>query len=237
MTIKAQALADLRRGQTDAGCLIHRGEHPRDQVADRRQRLPASPARARAFRIGFGAIRIGNVLSAVEAEGSGYRAHCLAACSGGVAADQRRPALRHGRVTRSYCPLQVAPRVPRCSAPGCRCGFRCLLRSQEGALTTRMFTSPLFLGFDHLEQMLERASKTSSDGYPPYNIEQISQTGLRITLAVAGFTMDDLQITQEDNQLVIRGGRQTTARAGFSCTAASRRVSSSGRSSWPKGSR
>src|SRR5246127_4706314 len=71
-----------------------------------------------------------------------------------------------------------------------------------------MFTSPLFLGFDHLEQMIERASKTSSDGYPPYNIEQISQTGLRISLAVAGFTMDDLQITQEDNQLVIRG-RQT----------------------------
>jgi len=75
-------------------------------------------------------------------------------------------------------------------------------------MTTRMFTSPLFLGFDHLEQMLERAAKTSSDGYPPYNIEQLSPTGLRITLAVAGFTMDDLQITQEDNQLVIRG-RQT----------------------------
>ncbi len=74
--------------------------------------------------------------------------------------------------------------------------------------STRMFTSPLFLGFDHLEQMLERASKTASDGYPPYNIEQVSHTGLRITLAVAGFTMDDLQITQEDNQLVIRG-RQT----------------------------
>ena len=72
-------------------------------------------------------------------------------------------------------------------------------------MTTRMFTSPLFLGFDHLEQMLERASKTSSDGYPPYNIEQTSPSGLRITLAVAGFTMDDLQITQEDNQLVIRG--------------------------------
>ena len=75
-------------------------------------------------------------------------------------------------------------------------------------MSQRMFASPLFLGFDHLEQMLERASKTSSDGYPPYNIEQVSQTGLRITLAVAGFTMDDLQITQEDNQLVIRG-RQT----------------------------
>jgi HSP20 family molecular chaperone IbpA len=75
-------------------------------------------------------------------------------------------------------------------------------------MSTRMFASPLFLGFDHLEQMLERASKTSSDGYPPYNIEQTGPAGLRITLAVAGFTMDDLQITQEDNQLVIRG-RQT----------------------------
>ncbi|MSP29043.1 MAG: Hsp20 family protein [Acetobacteraceae bacterium] len=75
-------------------------------------------------------------------------------------------------------------------------------------MTTRMFTSPLFLGFDHLEQMIERASKSSSDGYPPYNIEQTGSAGLRISLAVAGFTMDDLQITQEDNQLVIRGRQQ-----------------------------
>lgn len=72
-------------------------------------------------------------------------------------------------------------------------------------MSTRLFTSPMFLGFDHLEQMLERAAKTSSDGYPPYNIEQTGPAGLRISLAVAGFTMDDLQITQEDNQLVIRG--------------------------------
>jgi HSP20 family molecular chaperone IbpA len=72
-------------------------------------------------------------------------------------------------------------------------------------VTTRLFASPLFLGFDHLEQMLERASKNTTDGYPPYNIEQIGPGSLRITLAVAGFTMDDLQITQEDNQLVIRG--------------------------------
>ncbi len=72
-------------------------------------------------------------------------------------------------------------------------------------MSTRLFASPLFLGFDHLEQMIERAAKTSSDGYPPYNIEQTGSTELRITLAVAGFTMDDLQITQEDNQLVIRG--------------------------------
>ncbi|MCB8874677.1 Hsp20 family protein [Acidisoma silvae] len=72
-------------------------------------------------------------------------------------------------------------------------------------MSTRVFTSPLFLGFDHLEQMLERASKTQSEGYPPYNIEQTGPSGLRITLAVAGFSMEELQITQEDNQLVIRG--------------------------------
>ena len=80
-------------------------------------------------------------------------------------------------------------------------------------MTTRLFTSPMFLGFDHLEQVLERATKTSSDGYPPYNIEQAGPNGLRITLAVAGFTMTDLQITQEDNQLVIRG-RQADEPAG-----------------------
>jgi HSP20 family molecular chaperone IbpA len=67
-----------------------------------------------------------------------------------------------------------------------------------------VFGSPLFLGFDHLEQMLERVTK-NADGYPPYNIEQTGENRLRITLAVAGFSMDDLQITQEDNQLVIRG--------------------------------
>lgn len=68
-----------------------------------------------------------------------------------------------------------------------------------------IFGSPLFLGFDHLEQMLDRLSKTTDNGYPPYNIEALDQQGLRITLAVAGFTMDDLSITLEDNQLVIRG--------------------------------
>lgn len=67
-----------------------------------------------------------------------------------------------------------------------------------------LFGSPLFLGFDHLEQMLDRVQK-SADGYPPYNIEQTGETRLRITLAVAGFSMEELQITQEDNQLVIRG--------------------------------
>ncbi|AWV22839.1 Small heat shock protein [Roseomonas mucosa] len=67
-----------------------------------------------------------------------------------------------------------------------------------------VFGSPLFLGFDHLEQMLDRVQK-NAEGYPPYNIEQTAAERLRITLAVAGFSMEDLQITQEDNQLVIRG--------------------------------
>jgi HSP20 family molecular chaperone IbpA len=73
-----------------------------------------------------------------------------------------------------------------------------------------LFGSPLFLGFDHLEQMLDRVQK-NTDGYPPYNIEQTGDTRLRITLAVAGFSMDDLQITQEDNQLVIRGRQKEEA--------------------------
>jgi HSP20 family molecular chaperone IbpA len=68
-----------------------------------------------------------------------------------------------------------------------------------------LFNSPLLLGFDHFERTLDRVSKVSSDGYPPYNIEQLSEDALRITLAVAGFTMGDLSITVEDNQLVVRG--------------------------------
>ena len=68
-----------------------------------------------------------------------------------------------------------------------------------------VFNSPLLLGFDHFERMLDRAAKASAEGYPPYNIEQISENDIRITLAVAGFTMDDLSVNIEDNQLVIRG--------------------------------
>jgi HSP20 family molecular chaperone IbpA len=68
-----------------------------------------------------------------------------------------------------------------------------------------LFNSPLLLGFDHFERALDRVSKISSDGYPPYNIEQLDENALRITLAVAGFTMGDLSITIEDNQLVVRG--------------------------------
>ncbi len=67
------------------------------------------------------------------------------------------------------------------------------------------FNSPLLLGFDHFERVLDRISKTSPEGYPPYNIEQTSDNGLRITLAVAGFSMNDLSVSIEDNQLIIRG--------------------------------
>jgi len=72
---------------------------------------------------------------------------------------------------------------------------------------TRMsaFNSPLLLGFDHFERVLDRISKSSGEGYPPYNIEQIGEDGLRITLAVAGFSMDDLLVSLENNQLIVRG--------------------------------
>ena len=69
------------------------------------------------------------------------------------------------------------------------------------------FNSPLLLGFDHFERILNQASKTSVEGYPPYNIEQCSENELRITIAVAGFEMADLNVTTEDNQLVVRGRR------------------------------
>ncbi len=72
-----------------------------------------------------------------------------------------------------------------------------------GRLT--LFDSPLFLGFDEIEKTFDRMRKSGGEGYPPYNIEQIGESGLRITLAVAGFTMDDLDVEIEHNQLVIRG--------------------------------
>src|SRR3954451_23380790 len=68
-----------------------------------------------------------------------------------------------------------------------------------------LFNSPLLLGFDHFERALDRVTKISADGYPPYNVEQTGDNKLRITLAVAGFTMNDLSVQIEDNQLVIRG--------------------------------
>ena len=71
-------------------------------------------------------------------------------------------------------------------------------------------SSPFMLGFDDIERALDRVAKAANDGYPPYNIERIARgendpERLRITLAVAGFTRDQLDITLEENQLMIRG--------------------------------
>jgi HSP20 family molecular chaperone IbpA len=64
---------------------------------------------------------------------------------------------------------------------------------------------PHMLGFEQLERVLERNAKSGNEGYPPFNIEQTSERSYRITLAVAGFSEEDLSITVEDRQLVIRG--------------------------------
>ncbi len=71
-----------------------------------------------------------------------------------------------------------------------------------------VFNSPLLLGFDHFERVLDRVSKSQGDGYPPYNVEQTGEHALRLTLAVAGFSLDDLNVQVEDNQLVVRGRQQ-----------------------------
>jgi len=68
-----------------------------------------------------------------------------------------------------------------------------------------LFNNPLLLGFDHFERTLDRISKTATEGYPPYNIEQVGEDALRITLAVAGFALSDLEVQVEGNQLTVRG--------------------------------
>ncbi|RKT32786.1 HSP20 family molecular chaperone IbpA [Roseovarius halotolerans] len=70
---------------------------------------------------------------------------------------------------------------------------------------------PYMLGFEQLERMLERSAKSGNEGYPPFNIEQTSESSYRITLAVAGFSEQDLSITVEDRQLVIRGRQSDEA--------------------------
>jgi len=72
------------------------------------------------------------------------------------------------------------------------------------------FGHPFLVGFDEIEQALDRVAKAASDGYPPYNIERLARANnvperLRITLAVAGFSRDELEVILEENQLVIRG--------------------------------
>lgn len=67
------------------------------------------------------------------------------------------------------------------------------------------FGSPNLLGFEYLERLLERNARSGADNYPPYNIEELADGVIRITLAVAGFSKEDLSVSEEDHQLVIRG--------------------------------
>ena len=74
---------------------------------------------------------------------------------------------------------------------------------------TILFDSPFLLGFDHTRNLVERAAKAAAESYPPYNVEDLGEDRLRITLAVAGFGPSHLAVTVEDNQLVIQGRRDS----------------------------
>ncbi|MDQ1154359.1 Hsp20 family protein [Brevundimonas sp. SORGH_AS_0993] len=81
--------------------------------------------------------------------------------------------------------------------------------------TTRtiLFDSPFLLGFDHTRALIDRAAKAAAESYPPYNVEQIGDSGVRISLAVAGFSPTDLAITLEGRQLTIAGKRDEAGKA------------------------
>jgi HSP20 family molecular chaperone IbpA len=113
--------------------------------------------------------------------------------------------------------MGLEPRKPGWVREPC---FKHQGRFKEGFAMTRLslLSSPLLLGFEEMERLVDRVGK-SGDGYPPYNIERIARNGeangeasaselLRITLAVAGFKREQLDITLEDNQLVIRGRQE-----------------------------
>ncbi len=76
-----------------------------------------------------------------------------------------------------------------------------------------LFNSPLFLGFDHFERLVDTLAKGQEDSYPPYNIEQVGECGFRITLALAGFRKENVNISLEDNQLTIRGRQEADPNA------------------------
>lgn len=79
---------------------------------------------------------------------------------------------------------------------------------------TILFDSPFLLGFDHTRALIDRAARAAADSYPPYNVEQLGEHAVRITLAVAGFGPDDLAITLEGRQLSIAGKREEPGRDG-----------------------
>ena len=77
-----------------------------------------------------------------------------------------------------------------------------------------LFDSPFLLGFEHTRALIERAAKAASEAYPPYNVEQAEDGGVRISLAVAGFSTDQLQVSVEGRQLVVAGRRDGDGREG-----------------------
>ena len=74
-----------------------------------------------------------------------------------------------------------------------------------------IFDSPFLLGFEHTRNLIERAAKAAGEGYPPYNVEDAGEGRVRITLAVAGFTPDQLSVALEDRQLTVSGKREPEA--------------------------
>ena len=82
-------------------------------------------------------------------------------------------------------------------------------------MTTRtlLFDSPFLLGFDHTRTLIDRAAKAAAESYPAYNVEQLSDAAVRISLAVAGFAPDELAITLEGRQLTIAGKRDDAGKA------------------------
>ena len=76
-----------------------------------------------------------------------------------------------------------------------------------------IFDSPFLLGFEHTRSLIERAAKAAAESYPPYNVEDRGEGALRITLAVAGFSPDQLIVTVEDRQLTVAGKRDAGAAA------------------------
>jgi HSP20 family molecular chaperone IbpA len=76
-----------------------------------------------------------------------------------------------------------------------------------------MFDSPFLLGFEHTRSLIERAAKAAAESYPPYNVEETGDGRVRITLAVAGFAPEQLQVTVEDNQLIIAGRKDAETRS------------------------
>jgi HSP20 family molecular chaperone IbpA len=86
--------------------------------------------------------------------------------------------------------------------------------SEDFAMTrTILFDSPFLLGFEHTRDLIERAAKAAAESYPPYNVEQADNGGVRITLAVAGFSPDQLHVTVEGGQLVVAGKRDADGRS------------------------